>query len=107
MKYISIEECLALIQEEKIKREKSANVYLGITNRDIVLEFAYSEDKQDHILLKQMTTICHPELLEEVVHEYLSVAMIIEQTYKVRRFMDDIRTVSLASAEPVVTNLGG
>lgn len=106
MKYISIEECLALIQEEKIKREKSANVYLGITNRDIVLEFAYSEDKQDHVLLKQMSTMCHPEL-EEVVQEYLAVAMIIEQTYKVRRFMDDIRTVSLASAEPVVINLGG
>lgn len=91
MKYISIDECLAQIDETRIDRENGANVYLGITSKEVVLELAYSMEKKDHIVLKR-TSLAQDSLVnEEIYVEYLAVQMIIEHSYRVRRFVDDVR----------------
>ena len=91
MKYISIDECLAQIDEARIDRENGANVYLGITSKEVILELAYSEKKTDHMILKRANLPADRRLHGEIWVEYLAVSMIIEHSYKVKRFVDDVR----------------
>ena len=91
MTYINIDECLQQIDETRIDRENGANVYLGITPKEIVLELAYSKEKKDHMVLKRTSLPADRKYHEAIWVEYLAVAMIIEHSYKVRRFVDDVR----------------
>lgn len=91
MKHISIEECLSKIDVNRIDRENGANVYLGITRKEVVLELAYSQDKKDHIVLKRTSLPNDSKAQEDIWVEYLAVSMIIEHSYRVRLFVDDVR----------------
>lgn len=91
MKYINIDECLAQIDEARIDRSNHANVYLCRTSSEVILQFAYSRDKQDHIVLKQASVPSDGKAYEEIWVEYLAVSMFIEHSYRVPRFVDDVR----------------
>lgn len=91
MKYINIDECLAQIDEARINRNNHANVYLCRTSTEVILQFAYSQDKQDHIVLKQASIPSDGKAYEEIWIEYLAVSMFIEHSYRVHRFVDDVR----------------
>lgn len=91
MKYINIDECLAQINETRIDRSNHANVYLCRTESEVILQFAYSQDKQEHIVLKQTSLPSDGRAYEEIWAEYLSVSMIIGHSYRVQRFVDDVR----------------
>lgn len=91
MKYINIDECLARIDEARIDRSNHANVYLCRTSSEIILQFAYSQDKQDHFVLKQDEYPSDMEVYEEIWREYLAVSMLIEHIYMVEQFVDDVR----------------
>ena len=91
MKYINFDECLAQIDEALIDRSNHANVYLCRTSSEIVLQFAYSQDKQDHFILKQTSIPLDANAYEEIWVEYLAVSMLIEHSYRVERFVDDVR----------------
>lgn len=91
MKYINIDECLAQIDETRIDRKNHANVYLCRTSSEVILQFAYSKDKLDHIVLKQTGLPSDWNTYEEIWTEYLAVSMIIEHSYRVKRFVDDVR----------------
>lgn len=93
MKYINIEECLVQIEESRINRDKFANVYVSATDNEITLQFAYSDEMHDEIVLKRVKTICPRELQNEVWQEFLAVSMIIEHAFNVRRITDDVRGV--------------
>ena len=91
MKYVSIEKCCSLIEENRIDREHGANVYIMRKDDEIVLEFAYSEAKHDHFILSKITLICSDKIKEEIYQEYLALSMLIETKYNVLRFVDDVR----------------
>lgn len=91
MNYININECLAQINETRIDRSNHANVYLCRTASEIILQFAYSQEEKDHIVLKQTSIPSDGSVYEEIWVEYLAVSMIIEHSYKVKRFVDDVR----------------
>ena len=91
MKYINIDECLSKIEQGRIDRNNDANIYLGITPKEIVLELAYSREKSDHIVLKRISFPEDRRLHEEIYVEFLVVSMIIEHSCRVRRFVDDVR----------------
>ena len=91
MKYINFDECLVQIDEARIDRNNHANVYLCRTASDVILQFAYSQDKQDHFILKQDEYPSDKEVYEEIWIEYLAVSMLIEHIYRVERFVDDVR----------------
>lgn len=93
MKYINIEECLSSIQKNRIDREHGANVYLMRNEKEVILEFAYSQAKEEHFILAKKVFGSPNEIEEGVWQEYLAVSMIIETKYKIRRFVDDIRSV--------------
>lgn len=91
MKYINIEECIAQIDVKRIKRKNHANVYLCRTSLEVILQFAYSQDEQEHIILKKTSLPSDGKAYEEIWTEYLAVSMIIEHSYRVKRFVDDVR----------------
>lgn len=91
MKYINIDECLAQIDETRIDRNNHANVYLCRTASEVILQFAYSQDKQDHFILKKTSIPSDGNAYEEIWIEYLAVSMLIEHSYRVERFVDDVR----------------
>lgn len=91
MKYINIDECLAQIDVKRINRKNHANVYLCRTSSEVVLQFAYSQDKQDHIVLKQASLPSDGKAYEEIWIEYLAVSLLVEYSYRVERFVDDVR----------------
>ena len=91
MKYISIKDCLEKIDTTKINREKHANVYVGATNEQMILQFAYSEDKQDHLILVSENTPKNKKAQDEMWGEFLSVSMILEYAFEVARVVDDLR----------------
>lgn len=91
MKYINIDECLSKIDEARIDRENDANIYLGITPKEVVLQLAYSNEQKDHVVLKRTSLPIDRQVHEEIWVEYLAVSMIIEHSYNVKRFVDDVR----------------
>ena len=93
MRYINMEECFSNIQENRIDRKRGAYVYLLRNEKEIVLEFAYSEEKNEHFILSKMIFVSPNEMKEEIWQEYLALSMILETRYLVRRFVDDLRNL--------------
>lgn len=92
-KIAEIEKCLLLIDDKRIEKRKdeNANVYVYITNREMGLNFAYSDKKEDEEILIKVNNI----ILEEVEEEWGELqimAKAIASLYEVRIFIDDART---------------
>lgn len=100
MRYIEFEECMSQIDETRIDRKNNANVYLAATKDEVVLEFAYSVDKKDHIVLKRMAFPEDRSVHDEIWVEYLATSMLIAHAYGVERIVDDVR-------KPISSNKGG
>ena len=77
--------------ETRIDRENGANAYLAATQKEVVLEFAYSREKKDHVILKRTSLPADRSVHEEIWVEYLAVSMFIEHSCRVKRFVDDVR----------------
>ena len=91
MKVIDKENACKLINENLIQRESSANVYIWADAKEMGISFAYSDRKNDEIILTQITTICHAELCEELWEELLQIAKELASKYQVRLVIDDVR----------------
>lgn len=91
MVYLNIEECCSRIEEDRIDRDNMANVYIMADDKRMLVSFAYSDRKGDELILVD-TLNYNKEHAKEIWLEYLTLSMIIETRYKVRRFIDDVRT---------------
>lgn len=103
MKYININESIAQIDESRINRKKHANVYLCATESAITLQFAYSEDKLDHFIIKQITSR-EMELSNEIWLEFLTVSMMIQMRYRVERYIDDVIGIGRRENNEIISN---
>lgn len=91
MDYLNIEECCSKIEDSRIDRENSANVYVMADDKRMLVSFAYSDKVNDEIILVDVQNY-NKEHSKEIWLEYLTLSMLIETKYKVRRFVDDVRT---------------
>lgn len=93
--HIDVEDCISKIDESRINREKHANVYVYADKSSVGLFFAYSDVKEDEIVLERISDTCHENLLDELWKEYLSVGETISRLLNVRLVIDDVRPKSI------------
>ena len=89
--YIEFENVFSKIEESRIDRENSANVYVMADDNRMLVSFAYSDKANDEIILVDVQNY-EKEHSKELWLEYLTLSMLIETKYNVRRFVDDVRT---------------
>lgn len=83
-----------MIDESRINREKYADIYIAATNEAFVMQFAYSEEKGDYIMLKNIPAPMSQSQCKEVWEEFQVVSMILQYALRVRRIVDDVRGYS-------------
>lgn len=91
MQYISEYDCLSKIEEGRINRSKSANVYVYATNKHMGISFAYSDAKHDEVSLVKLD--CSSlDNIGSVWQELLVMAKVIKEKFKVILFEDNVRS---------------